>query len=86
MILARSQTSPFIFFTFITSFVRSFCVHKEVLPRVILAAIIETTDFRMQISDLRARYLRQGVHAPQFAIYNLKLGTRPKGGSPKDKS
>jgi len=40
----------------------------------------------MQISDLRARYLNQGVHAPQFAIYNLKLGTRQKDGSPKDKS
>jgi hypothetical protein len=23
---------------------------------------------------------------PQSAIYNLKLGTHPKGGSPKDKS
>ena len=44
-------------------------------------------DLRMQILDLRAQYLAViNAYAPQSAITNLKLGTRPKGGSPQDKS
>jgi hypothetical protein len=39
----------------------------------------------MQILDCKAPYLEgKIVFAPQSAIANLKLGTRPKGGSPKD--
>jgi hypothetical protein len=46
-------------------------------------------DFRLKNADFRLKSFaprREECIQPQSAIYNLKPGTHPQGGSPQDKS
>jgi len=69
--------------------IEAYFSRKTFLSRAILAAIIRRNDFRLQNADFRLKssvLCGKELQAPQSAIYNLKLGTRPKCESPQDKS
>ena len=54
--------------TFITSFVRSSFVHNALLPRLILAARIVTTDFSLKNADFR---FKSSIPQPRSACTSI---------------
>jgi hypothetical protein len=58
----------------------SFSIKNPGPENLALACPKRILDLRMQIVDLKHSTSPLGLYAPQSAIYNLKLGTRPKGG------